>query len=129
MEDKRVEEALQKAYERLVEILHPLFSSATQFSSVTLRLDYDEKGPVKLVIEIEAPSKYFERLGVLIDEAAREAARAFEEAAGIRAGRRVRLVPIEGPREGGSGAGPQKRGSRRGGSRGRSSGGAKYLRV
>lgn len=85
-------EALVEAEEAARRLLSRLLGGAAGRFTLILSLEYDEEGPRRLVLDIEASRARMDRsqLEEVIEAVAEEAARVFEEKAGVRVGRRVR---------------------------------------
>ncbi|MCE4624471.1 MAG: hypothetical protein F7C35_01220 [Desulfurococcales archaeon] len=95
MEDKLLERALTKAYEAALKVLEPAILSPSASMSFTLSVEYDEKGPVRLIIDVQISRRNLDKFKPLLEAAADEAARAFEKEMGIKTGKRLRLYPVE----------------------------------
>ncbi len=99
-------EALAEAEEAARRLLSRLLGGAAGRFTLILSLEYDDEGPRRLVLDIEASRARMDRarLEEVIEAAAEEAARVFEEKAGIRVGHRVRRRPPRGRKGPGGGA-------------------------
>lgn len=85
-------EALVEAEEAARRLLTRLLGGAAGRFTLILSLEYDERGPRRLVLDIEASRARMDKrmLEEVIDAVAEEAAKVFEKKAGIRVGHGVR---------------------------------------
>jgi hypothetical protein len=91
LEAEKLEKALQRAYEEAYRILQPALLSTTRFLSLILSVEYDEEGPISLVVYVEIQGRHAREAEPLVGEAVNAAARAFEEELGIRVNKKVRI--------------------------------------
>jgi hypothetical protein len=76
LEDK-IEKGLLKAYETAYRILQPIVENPLSSFSFIIKVEYDENGPIRLVMEVELSRKHARELEELLGEALNAAARAF----------------------------------------------------
>ena len=92
----KLEKALEKAYKEALRILEPAIISPSSSLSITISLEYDERGPITLVIDMELSRGAVRKFSALMEEAAHAAARAVERELGIKARAKLRLVTSRG---------------------------------
>ncbi|MEB3759850.1 MAG: hypothetical protein GSR81_03290 [Desulfurococcales archaeon] len=96
MEDNdKITRAIEKTHEWLIAFLERNLPGTLSSFLITLHADYDEKGVINIVIDVQASRPRTRVISEIVEEAVAGARRIFEKEAGIPAHARIRYAPTQ----------------------------------